>query len=461
MQGQTLDLTAANTWKLGWVYDRYGNRSQQNLLGGTISVTQPQLSIDPQSNRITTSGFSYDAAGNLIADGTGNTYAYDAENQLMTVNGGSTASYSYDGRGLRVKKVVGSTTTAYVFSGAKVIAEYANGALNARYVYAGSQLLATVGGGTTYHYPDHLSARLETNASGTVNRTFGHLPFGETWYETGTAIKWKFTSYERDTESGLDYAMFRYDSSRLARFMTADLLAGSSDDPQSLNRYAYVRNMPIDAIDPMGLDDDFWACFLDVSSNGHCGGPGQSGPIGGSGWGTNFYLGYSQEEARHDQIITTGLDPLIAPTGPEWREPGLGDSELIALGCKVHKVTEQIWCPGTGGSSRDSGGTLLPVSAEGSSGGGKTPPKKSNSPNYGVGVCGSLMGPVWPRSPGCVYACGFVYDDPFDIRIGSVEATKHDLDAACGPGRFCPKGIVVEKDHPGDTEAIRILSCTP
>jgi hypothetical protein len=38
-------------------------------------------------------------------------------------------------------------------------------------------------------------------------RSFGHYPFGETWYETGTASKCKFTSYERDPESLNDYAI--------------------------------------------------------------------------------------------------------------------------------------------------------------------------------------------------------------------------------------------------------------
>jgi hypothetical protein len=59
---------------------------------------------------------------------------------------------------------------------------------------------------TTYHHPDHLSTRVSTDSTGTVARTFGHYPFGEVWYETGTASKWKFTSYERDSESANDYS---------------------------------------------------------------------------------------------------------------------------------------------------------------------------------------------------------------------------------------------------------------
>ncbi len=145
-----------------------------------------------------------------------------------------------------------------------MIAEYVNGAAptapTREYIYAGSRLMAThEGSNLTYHHADHLSTRVETDSTGNVTRQFGHYPFGEVWYESGTLDKWKFTSYERDGESGLDYAIFRYDSSRLGRFMTPDPLAGTIFNPQSLNRYAYVLNDPVNKIDPLGLAC-FWAC---------------------------------------------------------------------------------------------------------------------------------------------------------------------------------------------------------
>ncbi len=171
----------------------------------------------------------------------------------VTSNG---SAYSYDGKGLRVQRTSSGTTTTYVFSGTKVIAEYAGGALSKEYIYAGSQLLATVDastGSTSYQHPDHLSTRVETGSNAGPTRMFGHYPFGEVWYETGTASKWKFTSYERDSESSLDYAMARHYSNVVGRFMSQDPLAGTPADPQSLNRYAYVRNDPIHNMDPLGL----------------------------------------------------------------------------------------------------------------------------------------------------------------------------------------------------------------
>jgi RHS repeat-associated protein len=212
-----------------------------------------------------------------------NTLTYDAEGRAVSsTNGTSSGTYTYDGNGLRVISSSGSTTTVYIFSGGKVIAEYDNGAApsspSREYIYSGSQLLATVSGGaTTYQHPDHLSVRLSTDSSGNVTRTFGHFPFGEAWYETGTASKWKFTSRvsgfvlanpelnkARDTESNNDYALARFYSNPVARFTSPDPLAGSLVNPQSLNRYAYTANDPIDFIDPLGLDT---VCLQDIEGN--------------------------------------------------------------------------------------------------------------------------------------------------------------------------------------------------
>ncbi|MGH9670654.1 MAG: RHS repeat-associated core domain-containing protein [Terriglobales bacterium] len=273
------------------------------------------MAISETTNRITDTPYAYDGAGNLTNDSL-HTYTYDGENRIKTVDG-TGATYTYDTTALRVKKVVGATTTVYIFSGSKVVAEYVNGSLSKEYVYAGSTLLATVasGGATTYQYPDHLSTRVEANDAGTVTRTFAHYPFGETWYETGTASKWKFTSYERDSESGLDQAVFRYDSSRLARFMSPDPLAGRLSNPQSLNRFSYVLNDPVNLIDPTGLDcvsvttaDEFRNTHTWVECDGGpMGGGGAPFPDPNGGWGNGFGRGQggrvpwlTEDEPRND-----------------------------------------------------------------------------------------------------------------------------------------------------------------
>jgi len=66
----------------------------------------------------------------------------------------------------------------------------------------------------------------------------------------------KFTSKERDSESGLDNFDFRYYSSSMGRFMKPDdtEAVNSLGNPQGLNLYSYVQNNPVNATDPDGHD---------------------------------------------------------------------------------------------------------------------------------------------------------------------------------------------------------------
>lgn len=198
-------------------------------------------------------------------------YAYDAEDRLTGVSGGANASYTYDGNDLRVKKAIsGGTTTIYVFALGKDIAEYDNGATvtspSREYVYSGDTLISTLSGGTTtYHHADHLSTRVTTDGNGNVVGQQGHFPFGEPWYSSNATTKFLFTSYEHDSETGLDYALARFYDSRMGRFCSPDPADGSPDDPQSWNRYAYSRNNPVNLIDPSGkswLTDLFTAIAM-------------------------------------------------------------------------------------------------------------------------------------------------------------------------------------------------------
>ena len=80
-----------------YVYDRFGNRWQQNITSGTGDTSS--LAFDA-NNHITGSGVTYDAAGDVTNDGT-NTYVYDAEGRIASVNSGA-ATYVYDAEGQRV-----------------------------------------------------------------------------------------------------------------------------------------------------------------------------------------------------------------------------------------------------------------------------------------------------------------------------------------------------------------------
>jgi RHS repeat-associated protein len=219
--------------------------------------------VSPASNQITTTGYAYDAAGNMTSDGI-NTLTYDGENHVSTSSGiGGTASYVYDAGGLRVRKCLPNCTsptssTAYIFFGRSSIAEYDNNAASTtpsrEYVNSPNGLLATIDpSGTKYHMSDHLSVRMTTDASGIKIGEQGHFPFGESWYSSNTTTKFVLTGYERDAESGNDYARARVYISRIGRFNSPDPISGSPALPQTLNRYAYAANDPINLIDPTGM----------------------------------------------------------------------------------------------------------------------------------------------------------------------------------------------------------------
>jgi RHS repeat-associated protein len=336
---QTTGSANYPTWGLSWDYDRYGNRKAQNVTAG--SGPPNQVTPSATTNRLTDTGYSYDAAGNMTADGV-NTLTYDGENRVVTnTQAGAVTNYTYDGKSLRVQKQVGTgTPTIYLFWGTKVIAEYAAGAAvgspTREYIYSGSQLLAMIQGTTTtYHHPDHLSARVSTDPNGNVVRTFGHYPFGEIWYETGTASKWKFTTYERDAESANDYAMFRTYVNRLGRFDSPDpapLDSAVLENPQKLNRYSYVLNNPVNLFDPFGLDclylndaGDGIETIDDQSSFEEC-------SFNGGFWGDGTVIGaWIDPNSNNVLLLTRGWDSngnvifgwtqtgAFDPGGATWR----------------------------------------------------------------------------------------------------------------------------------------------
>jgi RHS repeat-associated protein len=213
-------------------------------------------------NHVTNSGFQYDAAGNMTHDAS-HSYIYDAENRITAVDGGATATYSYNGEGQRSRKMVAGVATDYVYNlGGLVMAEVGSGSTWQReYVYLGRQLVAEYENGTTYFvHGDHLgSTRLLTGyPTASVVECDDYYPFGESigCGATGTTTH-KFTGYERDSESNLDNAQARYNSSSLGRFMSPDPVGNfvaDATNPQTWNMYAYVNNNPLAFIDPTGME---------------------------------------------------------------------------------------------------------------------------------------------------------------------------------------------------------------
>jgi RHS repeat-associated protein len=106
-------------------------------------------------------------------------------------------------------------------------------------------------------------------------RRHDYLPFGEenvynaaggsrtaaNGYFLNDGVRQQFVGYERDNETGLDFAQARYYFNVQGRFTSCDPLmaSGMTGKPQSWNRYSYSYNNPLRFTDPSGmLAGDFY-----------------------------------------------------------------------------------------------------------------------------------------------------------------------------------------------------------
>jgi len=250
-------------------YDEWGNIKSVNF-GLTYNYATSGNGA-PATNRlesvaldgVTQTSYSYDAAGNTVS-GDGKTFAYDAVNRLKSVNSGA-STYGYDGDGKRVRVTDGSAAVFYVYSSAlgQSVMEVTSAGVQRAYVYSGGKVVAmqATDGQFYWLHQNHLgSSRAMTDVNGNLAYKGQFDPYGQVlneWASSGNnnLNSKKFTGYERDIATGLDYAQARMYNPVRGRFMQPDPLGLEAADasPQSLNRYAYVSNDPINFSDPSGL----------------------------------------------------------------------------------------------------------------------------------------------------------------------------------------------------------------
>ena len=119
----------------------------------------------------------------------------------------------------------------------------------------GSPRVITDNGGNVSSRRDFMPFGEELNANSATNRLDTQkYTYGE------DNVRKRFTGYEKDQETGLDFAEARYYNNQHGRFTAVDpmLASGLSSNPQTFNRYAYVSNNPTNATDPTGMwQNDF------------------------------------------------------------------------------------------------------------------------------------------------------------------------------------------------------------
>ncbi|PJE64865.1 MAG: hypothetical protein COU90_01205 [Candidatus Ryanbacteria bacterium CG10_big_fil_rev_8_21_14_0_10_43_42] len=114
---------------------------------------------------------------------------------------------------------------------------------------------------TSYIHTDHLSGTSAiTDDSDELVQTLDYYPFGSLRVdkqETNFNEKRKFTGYEFDDSTGLNYAGARYQNPSEGRFTSQDPASRDNPgqflaDPQQMNMYSYARNNPLILVDPTG-----------------------------------------------------------------------------------------------------------------------------------------------------------------------------------------------------------------
>jgi len=252
-------LASANcgsAWSQTFGYDAFGNITKTGSISFQPVYTNPQTGQN--TNRfisIPGTSVSYDASGNVLSDGS-HTYAWDAFGNSVTLDG---VGVTYDALDRAVEQNRSGAYTQIVYSptGAK-LALMSGQTLQKAFVSLPGNATAvyTSAGLDHYRHSDWLgSARLTSSPSRTVLSSVGYAPFGETYAQSGIPDP-SFTGQNPDTSSGDYDFLYREYTGTQGRWPSPDpagLAAVDPANPQTWNRYAYVLNSPLAAVDPNGL----------------------------------------------------------------------------------------------------------------------------------------------------------------------------------------------------------------
>jgi len=316
-----------STWAQNFSYDAFGNINKSVPSGATGTAYSAAYST--VTNQVS-GGPSYDANGNQLTS-TPATLTWNALNQPISVN---STSATYDALGRMVEKGSGGTYTQFVFrpSGA-MLAVYSGGLVKGTIPLPGGSTAIYNASGVNYiRHTDWLgSSRLATTWAHTVYSKEAYAPFGETYNEAGTPDR-SFTGQDQDVATGAagsgvyDFLFRKYDPSA-GRWLSPDPAgwkAANQAYPQSLDRYTYVQNNPLSAVDAAGLecvwDDGSYDAKDDVSTGNPGGCQGQGGTwieLGeGGNWDPNRVPVLQQAVSN----IQNGIWTSIMVTNPNGSE---------------------------------------------------------------------------------------------------------------------------------------------
>ena len=191
--------------------------------------------------------FTYDSRNRLISAGNV-TYDYDAENTRISVTTtDKKITYVTDVAG-EMSQVLESYEKTNDGKKIHTVYVYGNGLI---YSYNDNEADST----TYYHYNNIGSTTKLTDNNGNVIQSYEYGAYGEVLSGDTKITPFLYNGQlgVMTDDNGLYYMRARYYNVNIKRFINQDVVHGSINVSQSLNRYSYVQGNPIKLTDPFGL----------------------------------------------------------------------------------------------------------------------------------------------------------------------------------------------------------------
>jgi RHS repeat-associated protein len=288
-QPRCIDLTRSRTYTEQYRYDAMGNMlrlEHRNDAGGfTREFTLETVDNRPSNNRLhrmqignTEYDYAFDTNGNMRSETLSRHFEWSHADQMKTFRTQTKGAepsvhvhYLYDAAGQRVKKLVRKQggqveVTHYmdaVFEHHRWGGQSQAGENNHVHVLDNSQRIALVrlgpahpddrGLAVQFHLGDHLgSSNVVVDASGALTNREEYTPYGETSFGSFARKRYRFTSKERDEESGLNYHAARYYAMWLGRWVSTDPIGIDG----GVNLYIYCTSSPVTTRDLHGTSPE-------------------------------------------------------------------------------------------------------------------------------------------------------------------------------------------------------------
>jgi RHS repeat-associated protein len=282
---RSTDINRARVYTEQYRYDPVGNIEELKHMASGAGSTR-SFTLASGNNRLDTVAigtatsfrYRYDDNGNMTEETTSRHFEWDHSDRMRVFrtqpgDGGASlhAHYLYDTGGQRIKKLVRNgggqvNVTVYIdgiFEHHRSIRAGTASENNSLHVMDNQSRIALVRIGTPfardatpavkYHLGDHLGSSNVVLGGATAARNGfitreEYTPYGETSFGSFAKKRYRFTSKERDEESGLYYVEARYYAPWVGRWASTDP-AWMKD---GLNLYAYARSNPMSRHDPYG-----------------------------------------------------------------------------------------------------------------------------------------------------------------------------------------------------------------